>query len=150
MWHLLDGRLWTLDRRFRHGLQDHTSPCFVYLQEEDNATHILLQCVTTREVWHICRERFDLDIEESNHQSILQEWWTSERNKQRGSAKRVFDTLVCTITYALWKNRNAWLFEDERRQHGPLRIAALVPEEYNMLKLAHRENVRDQNDIARE
>jgi hypothetical protein len=54
------------------------------------------------------------------------------------------------ITYALWKNRNAWVFEDERRQHGPIRIAALVAKEYNMIKIAHRENVRDQNDNARE
>jgi hypothetical protein len=106
--------------------------------------------VTATEVWHICRENFELDIEERNYWSVLQEWWASERNKQRGRAKRDFDTLVCTMTYPLWKNRNAWVFEDERRQHGPLRIDALVAEEYNMLKLAHRERVRDQNDIARE
>jgi hypothetical protein len=60
-------RLWTSDRRFRHGLQDHTSPCFVCLQEEDNAAHVLLQCVTAREVWHICRDNFELDIEEPNY-----------------------------------------------------------------------------------
>jgi hypothetical protein len=81
MWRLLHGRLWTSDRRFRHGLQDHTSPCFVCLQEEDNAAHVLLQCVTAREVWHICRENFELDIEEPNYWSVLQEWWASEHNK---------------------------------------------------------------------
>jgi hypothetical protein len=54
------------------------------------------------------------------------------------------------ITYDLWKNRNAWVFEDVRRQHGPIRIATLVAEEYNLIKLAHGENVRDQNDVARE
>jgi hypothetical protein len=106
--------------------------------------------VTAREVWHICRENFELDIEEPNYWSVLQEWWASERNKQRGRAKRDFDTLVCTVTYALWKNRNAWVFRDEKRQHGPLRIVALVAEEYNMLKLARRESARDQNDTARE
>jgi hypothetical protein len=73
-----------------------------------------------------------------------------KRHKQRGRTKRVFDTLVCTITYALWKNGNAWVFEDEKRQHGPIGIAALVAKEYNLLIVAYRENVRDQNDAARE
>jgi hypothetical protein len=91
------------------------STCFVCLQEEDNASHVLLQCVTTREVWHICREKFELNIEEPTPHSVFQDWWANEHKKQRGHTRRVFDTLVCTITYALWKNQNAWVFEDVRR-----------------------------------
>jgi hypothetical protein len=91
------------------------STCFVCLQEEDNASHVLLQCVTAREVWHICREKFELNIEEPTPHSVFQDWWANEHKKQRGHTRRVFDTLVCTITYALWKNQNAWVFEDVRR-----------------------------------
>jgi hypothetical protein len=32
------------------------------------------------------------------------------------------------------KKRNAWVFADARRQHGPMTIANLVVQEYNMLK----------------
>lgn len=54
MWLALQHRLWTSDRRARHGLQDTTSPCFLCEQEEDTVDHILLQCVFARQVWYIC------------------------------------------------------------------------------------------------
>jgi hypothetical protein len=39
-----------------------------------------------------------------------------------------------TVSYALWKNRNAWTFGDVRRQNSPMTVADLVTQEYNMLK----------------
>jgi hypothetical protein len=39
-WLALQYRIWTLDRRAHHGLQDRASPCDVCLQEEDNTDHI--------------------------------------------------------------------------------------------------------------
>ena len=44
VWLTIQHRIWTSDRRARHGLQDHPSACFTCLQEEDNAEHIHLQC----------------------------------------------------------------------------------------------------------
>jgi hypothetical protein len=54
----------------------------------------------------------------------------AERRTLQGKRQQDFDTLVCTISYTLWKNRNAWVFENARRQHGPFQLAALVAEEY--------------------
>jgi hypothetical protein len=54
MWHALKRRLWTADRCTRRGLQDQTSPCFVCLQEEDTADHIL--CNASRP------ERFGMSV----------------------------------------------------------------------------------------
>jgi hypothetical protein len=65
---------------------------------------------------------------------MLEEWWVKERSRIRGREKRDFDTLVCTLCHWLWKNRNAWVFQDVRRQRNPLSLAALVTEEYNLLK----------------
>jgi hypothetical protein len=48
-------------------------------------------------------------------QRTLGEWWAHERNRKRGKARKDFDTLVCTISFALWNNRNAFVFGDERR-----------------------------------
>jgi hypothetical protein len=50
-------------RRFRHGIQDIRSPCFMCLQEEDCEEHFLIQCVVAREVWYNCRLRLELDYE---------------------------------------------------------------------------------------
>jgi hypothetical protein len=150
MWRALKERLWTSDRRFRHGLQDQTSTCYVCLQDEDTADHILMQCVVAREVWHICRQRLDLNFEEPQRQSTLKSWWMAERRTLQGKRQQDFDTLVCTISYTLWKNRNAWVFENARRQHGPFQLAALVAEEYNLIKRAWRVEERGETDAARE
>lgn len=50
MWLALQYRLWTSDRRMRHGLQAQTLPCFLCDQEEDTVDHILLQCVFAQQV----------------------------------------------------------------------------------------------------
>jgi type II secretory pathway component PulJ len=132
VWLASQDRIWSTERRFRHGLQNNSPSCEVCLQEEETAEHILLQCVIARETWHICRLKLDLHFEDPTRASVLQEWWTTERNRLRGKEKE-FDTLVCTVSYALWKNRNAWVFGDNRRQHRPFTLAALVVEEYNLL-----------------
>src|SRR3954466_8135784 len=51
MWLAVQYRLWTADRRTRHGLQDQTSKCYLCDQEEDTVDHILQQCVFSRQVW---------------------------------------------------------------------------------------------------
>jgi hypothetical protein len=138
VWLAQHGRIWSSDRRFRHGLQDHARPCEVCLQETETSEHILLQCVVAREVWHICRHQLDLDFEEPTRTSTFEDWWTRERNRLRGLERKEFDALVCTVSYALWKNRNAWTFGDVRRQHRPITLAALVTEEYNIIRSIRR------------
>jgi hypothetical protein len=108
------------------------------MQEIETSEHILMQCVVTREVWHICRETLELTFEEPTQASTFEEWWLGERTKIRDrKLRKEFDALVCMISYAIWKNRNAWIFGDARRQHRPISLAALVAEEYNLLKRCH-------------
>jgi hypothetical protein len=44
-WMELHGRLWTADRRHRHGLQQNAS-CALCDQEDETTDHLLLSCVT--------------------------------------------------------------------------------------------------------
>ena len=47
VWQAVQHQIWMSDRRARHGLQDHRSPCYTCLQEEDNArahTHPMPLC----------------------------------------------------------------------------------------------------------
>lgn len=62
MWLTIQYRLWTSDRRLRHGLQDETSPCFLCEQEEDIVDHLLLQCAFARHVWYLCFFKVDIDL----------------------------------------------------------------------------------------
>jgi hypothetical protein len=138
VWLAQQGRIWSLDRRFRHGIQDEERPCQVCLQEKETSEHILLQCVAAREVWHICRIKLGLDFEDPTRNCCFQDWWTRQRDRLRGREKKEFDALVCTVSYALWKNRNAWTFGEVGRQNNPMTVAELVTQEYNMLKMINR------------
>jgi hypothetical protein len=93
---------------------------------------------------------FELDIQDPTAQSMMEEWWAYERSTKRGKARKKLDTLVCTISYALWKNRNAFVLDDERWQLGPLSLVALITEEYNLIKAAIRAPERGEVDAARE
>jgi hypothetical protein len=74
-------------------------------------------------------------FEEPSRESMFEEWWLTKRGRIRDKKQtKEFDALVCTVSYAIWKNRNAWMFCDARRQHRPITLAALVAEEYNLLR----------------
>jgi hypothetical protein len=81
---------------------------------EDTAEHILLQCITVREVWHICRHNFELESKTQQCRARRKSGGHTNTSK-RGKARKDFNTLVCTISFALWNNRNAFVFGDERR-----------------------------------
>lgn len=49
MWLALHGRLWTAERRKRHGLQDDDA-CVLCGQLPEATDHLLLSCVYSREV----------------------------------------------------------------------------------------------------
>jgi hypothetical protein len=74
----------------------------------------------------------DLHFEEPVRTSSLREWWTTERDRLRGVELKDFDMLVC------WKNRKAWMFGEAQRQHRLITLAALVAEEYNLIKTISR------------
>jgi hypothetical protein len=82
----------------------------------------------------------DLNFEVPTAACTFQDWWLTERARLRGKEQKDFDALVCTVSYALWKNRNAWIFNDARRQHRPITLAALVAEEYNIITTGNRDS----------
>ena len=106
-WLVAQHKIWTSYRRVRHGLQANSAPCFVCLQEEDNAEHILVQCVFAREVWLSCSLKLEARFQAPRRTSTLLSWWMAERERVRDKERRWFDALVCMGCHAIWKNRNA-------------------------------------------
>jgi hypothetical protein len=72
VWLALKYRIWTSDRRARHGLQDHPNPCYRCLQEEDTVDHILTQCPYARQVWFDVLCSAGLNIQEPGLDSNLE------------------------------------------------------------------------------
>ncbi|KAM0877851.1 hypothetical protein ACQ4PT_035236 [Festuca glaucescens] len=138
MWLAIQYRIWTSDQRARHGLQANSSACFVCLQEEDTADHILLQCVHARQVWLQCAQLLGIVIQIPTPESSMQAWWTMERGRFHGGAQKLFDTFVCTVSYALWKNRNAWCFGNTNKQLSVNRLSEIIIREFEDIRIARR------------
>jgi hypothetical protein len=68
----------------------------MYAQEEDTSEHILVQCVTAREVWFGCAHKLNLSYTPPTQDDTLQEWWLQERARFRPKERKGFDGLVVT------------------------------------------------------
>jgi hypothetical protein len=115
-WLALQFRLWTSDRRVRHGLQEVVSTCYTCLQEVDSVSHVLMGCVFARQVWFRCLQTFGLELAIPTASDSLQSWWFEARKRFGKKEKRGFDTLVILISWRLWKQRNARVFGNITRQ----------------------------------
>ena len=78
-WLMVQYRLWTSDRRARHGLQDEPSSCFFCLQEIDCVDHILAHCAYAREVWHRCFDALQINVQVPNTEEKFTDWWLRQR-----------------------------------------------------------------------
>jgi hypothetical protein len=141
VWLAAHHRIWTSDRRARHGLQATSSPCFVCLQKEDTAEHILVRCVYAREGWFSCRERLGAQFEIPEEGSSIQDWWTRERRRFSQKERCWFDGFVCTVSHALWKQRNAWCFHNAQQQFSVATLTTRILEEFRMIRAVHGQEV---------
>ena len=111
MWLALQRRLWTSDRRLRHGLQDATSVCFLCDQEEDSVDHIMLQCVYSRQVWFQFFKWAKIDMRMMPFATdVLQEWWPTARKRIPKGSRKGFDSLVLLTCWSIWKQWNGRVF----------------------------------------
>ena len=109
-WLASQHRIWTSDQRARLGLQDHPTPCYNCLQEEDNAEHILIQCIYAREVWFYCLTECNIEALEPSTGNTMMEWWLQARSLFHRAGRRSFDTLFLIMVWALWKQQNTRVF----------------------------------------
>jgi len=109
-WLALKQRLWTADRRRRHGLDAHDI-CWLCDQEQETADHLLVNCSFAKQIWWNmlswmdCACTFPMPME-------LHQWWKHIRQMQVKERRRGLDTLVMLILWCLWKERNARLFDN--------------------------------------
>jgi hypothetical protein len=135
-WLALKHRLWTSDRRHRHGLQDQTSACFTCLQEEDTVEHILVQCPYARQTWFECFIAAGLNIREPTTESKFEDWWSCARELVAPKNRRGFDTLALLIAWSLWKQRNARAFNNQQRQLTVHQLVERIKDEFELWRLA--------------
>jgi hypothetical protein len=149
LWLAAQHRIWTSDRRLRHGLQMSTASCFVCDQDEDTAEHILMQCVHARQAWYICSQLAPIAFTAPMQDSELEDWWLLARRRFHNQDRRLFDTMVCIMCWELWKNRNGWAFGNPAKQLSPDRIVARVLSELSLTLGANRVGVGALDRVGR-
>lgn len=111
-WLGLHGRLWTSERRARHGLQQ-SPTCVLCDQLDETHDHLLAECVYTREVWLCILSTFALGHLTPTADDTLLEWWLRTRARFHDDLQKAFDTLVLLVSWMLWKERNRRVFDDD-------------------------------------
>ena len=109
-WLAMRRRIWTADRRLRHGLQSHVM-CPLCEQEAETADHLALGCVFAREVWHSALWRYGLGQLVPAMDATLTEWWAANRAMIPKERRKGFDSLALLIVWLLWRERNSRVFE---------------------------------------
>ena len=122
-------RLWTSDRRARHGLQDTTSACYRCYQEEDTTDHIRAGCVYARQLWDGCFRLLQINVQIPSSEDTFMVWWDKARKFFHGKLKRGFDSLVILTAWHLWKQRNAKVFNRPDQWKGPRKLVSWILED---------------------
>jgi hypothetical protein len=141
-WLALQYRLWTSDRRHRHGLQDNPDSCAVCLQGEDNVDHVLVRCTYARQVWFRVLIGAGLQIQEPGLESTLESWWDQARKRVASKDRRSFDSLVIATAWLIWKQRNARVFGNTRDQCDVSQLVDRIHDEFKLWRSA-REGVEE-------
>jgi hypothetical protein len=138
MWLAILDRQWTSARRFRRGLQDDTAPCFVCLQEEDAMDHLFTQYVHARQVWFLCFSGMGIAAVPPSANCKLEEWWLREHSKFSAKTRKNLDALIILGCWSLWKNRNAWVFNNQSMQFSAVDLATRIRDEFSAWTLGRR------------
>jgi hypothetical protein len=146
-WLALKYRLWTSDRRARHGLQEIPDACYTCLQEEDNVDHLLVMCPYARQVWCRVLHSAELQLADPGFTGNLERWWTEARKRLRRVDRKHFDTMVISTAWTIWRQRNARAFRNDREQKTVEQTVNQIRDDFHLWERARRGG---RLDIARE
>ncbi|CAN6352890.1 unnamed protein product [Urochloa humidicola] len=113
LWLAFRSRLWTADRRIRHGLQANAT-CTLCDQENETSDHILFRCSYSAQVWWEVLHRLGIQSISPSASMRLHDWWSHLRQQVLSSKKKGFDTLFALVAWQIWKERNARVFRNHR------------------------------------
>lgn len=110
VWLAVRRRIWTADRRQRHGLQN-AADCNLCDQEVESPEHLFINCSYSKQVWHILLSVLCLHMPTLPTAEIL-EWWLQLRRGHNNLKQRGVDSLVQLVIWCLWKERNSRIFDN--------------------------------------
>ena len=118
-WLALHRRLWTAERRKRHGLQDDDA-CVLCCQEPEDADHLLLGCVVARQLWFALLSPLGWASIQASTEDTLIQWWLRSRGSLPMDSRPMFDAVTFLISWSIWKERNGRTFNGVSRSFRDL------------------------------
>jgi hypothetical protein len=118
LWLALRKRLWTADRRRRHGLEAQDN-CYLCDQEPESIDHIIVQCSYAKQVWWFIRSALQETSQLQPTDSIY-EWWRTWRAQWQGQCRQGADSIFTLVACELWKERNVRCFRGANTQVADL------------------------------
>lgn len=110
---------WTRERLAHHGLP-HSPVCILCDQEQESIHHLLVGCVLSRIVWHDIFHSCRLTIAPPDGSSSLFDWWTRAVQSSPPSHRKAIGMLSALISWAIWRHRNACVFDGATPSHAHL------------------------------
>ncbi|WVZ87178.1 LOW QUALITY PROTEIN: hypothetical protein U9M48_033864 [Paspalum notatum var. saurae] len=105
-------RLWTGDRRQRHGLVARES-CFLCDAAVETCNHILFECSFALQVWNRVFTPLGLSRPSADGCVSVLEWWQRARSAWPSSVRKGGNSLLLLVMWMLWKERNARCFRGD-------------------------------------
>lgn len=126
-WLAVRKRIWTGDRRHRHGLQDSVTACPLCDQEPETVDHLFITCPYTRTLWHTVIRMLGDDATNLSATELL-DWWLQLRRGHNRNKQRGIDSVVMLVTWCTWKERNNIIFRSRPPMSESQTISAIVEE----------------------
>lgn len=104
-WLAIHRRLWTAERRWRHGLQD-DSACVLCAQEPETIDHLLIGCMVARQLWFALLTALGLQSLAPADSMDVVDWWLTSRAEVTADSRPVLDSVVLLISWCIWKERD--------------------------------------------
>lgn len=109
LWPAFHRRLWTADRRLRHGLQA-DAVCKLCDQADETSEHMLFQFSFSLQVWWEILKHLGFTAIFPEQGMSFSDWWLHLRQQLPTCKRKGFDTLFALIAWHIWKERNARVF----------------------------------------
>ncbi|WVZ88110.1 hypothetical protein U9M48_034662 [Paspalum notatum var. saurae] len=110
LWLASRRRIWTGDRRRRHGM-DVRELCWLCNLERETCDHILFKCQFALQLWTLVLSRDHIHLPSSVTCSDLLDWWKRFRTAWPTSLRKGADTLFGLLCWSIWKERNRCCFD---------------------------------------
>ncbi|WVZ79516.1 hypothetical protein U9M48_027087 [Paspalum notatum var. saurae] len=112
LWLAWRRRLWTADRRHRHGLDARTA-CFLCDAADETCDHLLVSCSFSLRVWDGVLSSLGVHRPPASGGISVLDWWITVRELWPPGVGKGIDSLFALVTWEVWKERNARCFRGE-------------------------------------